>query len=158
MKVVRKWNPKSAPAINNPYGPKNYRLVALVKDDVHTHYACFFDMWTKKIYIELIKSRHSGTWDYSDFNQIETDEEWDEIIDYLSEPGVEVIQTIENKVIKGMSELAFHENMHKIPSLPYGVDANGQQIITSDTDTDMQISPTDWTDSAVHKSTGKIIV
>jgi L-rhamnose mutarotase len=141
MKLIRKWNPNDAPGIKNPGGPNNYRLVALVKDDTYTHYAVFFDMWTGKIYAELIRQKHAAQWDYSDFWQIENDQEWNALINYLQEDGVEVIQMVESKIEKGMKEMAFHENLNKLPRVSYGVDANGSQVITGESDISMQMSP-----------------
>lgn len=155
MKLIRKWHPQAAQGIRNPMGPNNYRLVALVKDDTFTHYACFFDMWTGRIYIEKIKSKHSGNWDYSDFCQIEDDQEWQAVIDFLSEDSQAVIQSVESKMEKGMNELEFHENMNKLPRVPYGVDSNGVQVITGESDIDMQVSPSEWTDNQLHGAVKK---
>lgn len=145
MKLLRKFNPDSAPAMNNPGGPNNLRLLALFKDDTFTHYACFYDMWTSKIYVEFIRQKHSGKWDYQDFWQIHDDPEWVACINFLQEPGVEVLQMIESKFEKGMTSLQIHENMHKVPRSPYGVDEHGHQVITADTDINLQLSPSLWT-------------
>ena len=77
------------------------------------------------------------------------------VIDFLSEDSQAVIQSVESKMEKGMNELEFHENMNKLPRVPYGVDSNGVQVITGESDIDMQVSPSEWTDNQLHGAVKK---
>jgi len=147
MKLLRKWNPKASPYIPNPGGPNVFRMVALIKDDVHTHYVCFFDTWTGKIYIELVRMLHAGNFSYKDCWQIENDKEWDAVLNYLRQDECKVIQSVETtiekdtQVFEETGEITFHESLQKLPLTEYGVDSNGSQLITPDTPFSVVNSP-----------------
>lgn len=135
MKLVRKWNPDSAPFIPNPGGPNVFRMVALCKDDVHTHYVCFYDSWTGRIYIECARQLHAGPFCYQDCWQITDDKEWQAVFQFLASDTCQVIQTVETKIEKDTQvfdetgKVTFHESLKKLPLTPYGVDSNGSQLI-----------------------------
>lgn len=134
MKLLRKWNPEAAPFIPNPGGPNVFRMVALCKDDVHTHYVCFFDCWTGKIYIEAARQRHAGPFCYQDCWQISDDKEWQAILVFLQTEECQVIQSVETRIEKDTQvfdetgKITFHESLKKLPLTPYGVDSNGSQL------------------------------
>jgi hypothetical protein len=148
MKLVRKWHPEDAQYIDNPLGPKVYRVVALVRDDVFTHYVCFYDTWTGKVYAEKVATKHAKTkFGHTDLMQIDSDQEWQALFDYLRTDECQVIQMVETSAENtinqetGEKTLTLHDNLNKLPRSPYGVDSNGSKIITSESPMEMQISP-----------------
>jgi hypothetical protein len=148
MKLVRKWHPDSSPYINNEGGPKVFRIVALVKDETFNHYVCFYDSYTSKVYIESARVKHSTSsrgFDHKDLYQVKDDKEWGDVIAFLKRDDIEVLQMVENSYEVGTGdnegEVTLHENLNKLPRVPYGVDSNGSQVITRDTPIEAQISP-----------------
>lgn len=144
MKLLRKYNPEVASYIPNPGGPNVFRMVALVKDDVHRHYICFFDSWSGKIYIEEARILHAGSFSYKDCWQIQDDKEWNAVLKFLASDECQVIQMVETKIQKDTKvfdetgKITFHENLKKLPLTPFGVDSNGSQLIVP---TEASISP-----------------
>jgi len=142
MKLIRKFNPKAAPYIPNPGGPNVFRMVALVKDGIFTHYVCFFDSWTGKIYIETVRMLHSGKFSYKDCWQISDpdgkDTEFKAVMTFLQSDEAMVLQEVETKYVKDeerfqrTGEVKFHEKLAELPLVKFGVDSNGSQIITED--------------------------
>ncbi len=148
MKLIRKWHPEDAQYIPNPLGPKVYRVIALVRDDVFTHYVCFYDTWTGKVYAEKVATKHvRSKFEHTDLMQISNDQEWQALFDFLQSDECQVIQMVETKVTNDINQetgekvLTLHDNMERLPRSPYGVDSNGSKVITSESPIEIQISP-----------------
>jgi hypothetical protein len=144
MKLIRKWNPNSAPYISNPGGPKVYRIVALIQDDVSTNYVTFFDSWTKKVYCEkVISSSLKSNLEHTDLSQVINDQEWLDLIEFQKKEEIGVLQSVETSIEKDKDtgEVKLNDGLYEVPEVPYGVDSNGSQLITSSTPVECQISP-----------------
>ena len=144
MKLIRKWNPNAAPYINNPGGPKVYRIVALIRDDVNTNYVTFFDSWTRKVYCEkVIASTLKTRIEHVDLAQVLDDQEWLALIEFQKKDEIGVLQSIETTISKDKKtgEVKLHDGLYEVPEVPYGVDSNGSRVITSSTPIECQISP-----------------
>jgi hypothetical protein len=150
MQLIRKWNPKDALYINNPNGPKVYRILALVKDGVNSHYVCFYDSWTLKVYIEEAHMQYGSSYfDNTSMFQVKDDKEWQALVDFLSEDQCKVIQMVQTSIENELDpntgqktgEFKIHDAMDSLPRTKYGVDVNGKQSITGASPIDMQMSP-----------------
>ena len=149
------------------HGVKAYRIVAMIKDGVHDHWCCFFDVNTKTIYIEEVHMRHSGPWSYNDCHQVMDNTTWNVLVEFLQSPDVQVLQTVEHryeidqehKKKTGESKLHLSNSLWNLPKEVLGVDEKGSSIISSGLSpkqiAQLTKSPSAWTDGEMPAS-GKL--
>jgi len=152
-----------------PHGIKAYRIVAMIRDNVFDHWCCFFDVKTKKIFIEEVQIPHAGTWDASHCFQVADDSLWCILVEFLQKPDINVLQTVEIKYEKdkdhydstGEKRLVLSNGLFKLPADVLGVDQHGSTMISQGMSLKdikrLTQSPSEWSDEEMPSSTRLIV-